>query len=425
MSLDDISANVRVNTDKKEMQDINSAVNILVGRYVRALGKRNPKLKVSSIQSAGSMAEDTALWKSVRRSRERENKFIEYDFVAVLENYGNTFRIQGSCQACRDVYDNQSKPISYMDFETEFHSSLYSTIHSCSCQDVDSDLTNFQSLKSCKNCVIRDTGYLHYAAGSVNFQAVKKSENCSLVFYWTSFKKTLVAPNIETSRLTELIHRLIIRIDLIPALCITKRVAGAKCDARQYVVPKMCPVNWCKDGWRLSNFIREQQAFKGDVTEKHKKCYILIKYLYGQMIYWTENEMYLKTYYLKVAFLLHCQTCPKDDNCFQCSIDILRSLIMGYNMKALAQPFSSEMGKIRLSANIYIYEGSVVNILCILNVISKLSSHLETQPNCVHFGKKCSELVQETMQQLLKGKLWLKETKSKLKPFSCQIAQIQ
>ena len=81
--------------------------------------------------------------------------------------------------------------------------------------------------------------------------------------------------------------------------------------------------------------------------------------------------MYLIIYYAKVAFLNHCQTCVNDSQVIECATEFLNSLILGYKSKTLPQPFSDQNDMIRLPVNSHASEGSVVNIMCILRILSK------------------------------------------------------
>ena len=226
--LPEILTNIAVDILSPEIRDITSALEELLKRFFDSLGRRYSKFKVSNIQQCGSMAEGTALWKSVTRSNGRESKFIEYDYIAVMENSDNLLRMRGTCRGCKDIYSHLNRQTySYLEFEAEFLSRLYSTITSlCSCHNANSEPVRSQSVerttpRSCEYCkTVRNTGSLRLAAPGAAYRTVKDCEHCSLVFYWDSNTSCLLAPDIDTLRLTEKMSRLVIRVDLLPAIAI-------------------------------------------------------------------------------------------------------------------------------------------------------------------------------------------------------------
>ena len=394
---DDIVAKAKVNRSSREITDISSAVEEMLTRLISGeieinyddhFQKQTLKFHKVDLEPCGSMTEHTSLWKSTRRQF-RQNTFLEYDYLAILQNEDNVVKIErGGRPGCREIYTGDERlwpgdeEVRAGDFNEAFLDALYSRIHSrCSCcvdpgdtssEDdrhdsiqcvnatptvlycrihgsrcsccVDPDDTSSEDdrhdSRPCTECtVVRDTGYLQIAKiPDISRLNVKHSEHCSLVFYWTSRTNSLLAPNVETLQSTEKIKRLVIRVDLLPAFESLRNRDGDQCGIKRFIIAKRCPHCIGIGHFMVSYCMHEMNAIK-HVSDQHRQSYIIIKFLYGQFIYWTGVETYSNSYHAKVAFLTHCQTCTDEQkDCTTCITEILQSLVEAYRSESLILP---------------------------------------------------------------------------------------
>ena len=390
---DDIVAKAKVNRSSREIEDISSAVEEMLTRLVSGgmeidYSILSLKFRKVDLEPCGSMAEHTSLWKSTRRQF-RQNTFLEYDYLAVLQNEDNVAVLQnedkeevierGGCQGCRRVYSGYGI-LNAGFFNLDFLEEQYSRIHSrCSCcvdpDDTSSEYDRHDS-RPCTECtVVRDTGYLQIAKiPDISPDNVKHSEHCSIVFYWTSRTDSLLVPNVETLQPTEKIKRLVIRVDLLPAFKFPSDRDGDQCGIKRFIILKRCP--YCSNGCMVSFCMHELNAIK-HASDQHRQSYIIIKFLYGQFIYWTGEDRYINSYHAKVAFLTHCQTCTDErKDCTTCITEILQSLVEAYRSKSLRLPEFHPMENLsfdRFSDDIDI-ETFQIPILSLLHVLSQLKS---------------------------------------------------
>ena len=291
---DDIVAKAKVNRSSREIQDISSAVEEMLTRLISGEIEMNYddySLKLTlkfhkvDLEPCGSMAEQTSLWKSTRRQL-RQNTFLEYDYLAVLQNEDNVVKIERGgrpgCQGCREIYSVGDRILWPGEFNKAFLETLYSRIHSrCSCC-VDPDDTcsedDRHDSRPCTECtVVRDTGYLQIAKiPHISRFYVKQSEHCSLVFYWTSRTDSLLAPNVETLQPTEKIKRLVIRVDLLAAFEFPSNRDGDQCGIKRFIIAKNCPYCYITPhcyitlGCMVSYCMHELNAIK-HVSDQHRQ----------------------------------------------------------------------------------------------------------------------------------------------------------
>ena len=466
----DIVAMVAVDHSNPEIRDIKSAVEELVNRlvsgeinmdykdYVFYIESRSTlTFRCSYLQPCGSMAEETALWKSVRRQG-RESHFIEFDFLVVLDNQRHVVNIgPGKCQGCRKIYIGD-RAVFYPDFAESFLTALYSRINTmCNCR-VDSNVTslendnhdsrpcnydpsvlycrihgnkcnchresNVTSLENdnhdsrpCDQCrVDRKTGYLQIAkVADLDPYDVKRSEHCSLVLYWTNHTDSLLAPNNGTLQLTERIKRLVIRVDILPAFEIPGNGDGDQSEIKQFIIPKGCPR--CKDDFTfmVSYSMYEGNAIHNIVSKKHKQSYKIIKFLYGQFIYWTEVDWYLKSYHAKVAFLTHCQTCTDEEkDCSRCVTEILQSLVESYTSESIELPEFHALKSIMVPyTDTYNFKLFISSLLSVLSDLNSLADN--KQCNTQYRPCHVVDLIKWKCLELLDGKLDIEDRHGKFK----------
>ena len=385
---DEIVAKTKVNRSSREITDISSAVEEMLTRLISGeiemnyddhFLKQTLKFHKVDLEPCGSMAEHTSLWKSTRRQF-RQNTFLEFDYLAVLQNEDNVVEIRGGCQGCRRIYVGDRR-LRAGDFNIDFLQELYSRIHSrCSCcvdpDDTSSEYARHDS-RPCTECtVVRDTGYLKIAKiPDISRRNVEKSEHCSLVFYWTSRTDSILAPNVETLQPTEKIKRLVIRVDLLAAFEYSSNRDGDQCGIKRFIIAKKCPN--CGIGSMVSYCMHELNAIS-HVSDQHRQSYIIIKFLYGQFIYWTGEDKNVNSYHAKVAFLTHCQTCTDErKDCTTCITEILQSLVEAYRSKSLRLPEFHPMENLRFDIGHDKIKAFQIPILSLLHVLSQLKSHNE------------------------------------------------
>ena len=387
---DDIVAKAKVNRSSREIEDIPNAVEEMLERLVSDgieidYSEASLRFRKVGIEPCGSMAEHTSLWKSTRRQF-RQNTVLEFDYLAVLHNEDKVVRIRsGGCQGCMDIYSGgerlwvEGRRLLGELFNWSFLNALYSRIHSlCSCcvdpGDTSSEDDRHDS-RPCTECtVVRDTGYLQIAKiPDISRRNVKLSEHCSLVFYWTSRTDSLLAPNVETLQPTEKIKRLVIRVDLVPAFEFPSNRDGDHCGIKRFIIAKKCP--YCDIFCMVSYCMHELNAIS-HVSDQHRQSYIIIKFLYGQFIYWTGVDKYINSYHAKVAFLTHCQTCTDEQkDCITCITEILQSLVKAYTSESLRLPEFHPVENLSAGGydddNIKAFQ---IPILSLLHVLSQLKS---------------------------------------------------
>ena len=421
---DDIVAEAKVNHSSREIADISSAVQEMLERlingeikmnYAAYLHKLTLKFHKVDLEPCGSMAEHTSLWKSTRRQF-RQNTFLEYDYLAVLQNKDNKVEIRGGgCQGCRGIYSRGDgglwagdKRLRARYINIGFLKALYSRIHSrCSCC-VDPDDTSSEDdrhdSRPCTECtVVRDTGYLQIAKiPGFNRNNVKDSEHCSLVFHWTSRTDSLLAPNVATLQPTEKIKRLVVRVDLLPAFEFPSNRDGDQCGIKRFIISKRCPHCIGIGHFMVSYCMHELNAIK-HVSDQHRQSYTIIKFLYGQFIYWTGVDEFINSYHAKVAFLTHCQTCTDEQkDCNTCITEILQSLVEAYRSNSLRLPEFHPVESIDLGFYHDQYRTAFqIPILSLLHVLSQLKSlNVNHQCNSQYRPSHVVELIKRTCRML-------------------------
>ena len=422
---DDVTDRVAVDSNSPELRDITEALETLLYKYIKHMEKTYPKFQLSYMRQCGSMSEKTALWKSVQRYG-RENKYIEFDYLVVLDDCEyQILETEATCNLCAILKSRKDagSPINNVAFEKQFYSAFYSSIRSfCSCHTSNKDSqVNFAG--SCELCSQEmDTGFLRIATTpSFDYNFYKEKENCSCVFYWISKTGNLMAPNVETLQLTECMYMLVIRVDVLPAFEIHPSKIGNRTGKVQFLIPKDCPGD-CLNSWMRSYCVPELDALM-TVSLTHRKCYIFIKFLYGQFGYWTGVDAFLKGYHAKITFIRHCQTCEtykqNYDNCIQSIFDALKN---AYKNNAIVLPFSDFNKNLFYTRDIYRNtktESLVVNLLCLKFIVTKLLKIFRRRVICrQHSGGTVVNIIRQTGQLLKSGQLWVDKSLCK---FQCTI----
>ena len=89
-----------------------------------------------------------------------------------------------------------------------------------------------------------------------------------------------------------------------------------------FLVPKRC--SYCDRPCRLSDCLGEIEYFLNSVSEKHKKTYLIIKFI-------SQFFVRLPKYHLKIILFDHCKICTDTSEDYTtCVLSILRELEQSY-----------------------------------------------------------------------------------------------
>ena len=339
MFYENILRNAPLNFNNKEIQDIQIAVRQMLERITAQINT-DPEspFKISYIQPCGSMEEKSSILKSVYvpydYNGERLTQYIEFDYLAIIDK-SDDVRLEGSCPGCHlgrgsilKQGDGDEYPLK-PDSDSVFNSQLGRSIASlCSCFSLvfHHDLylpTAFSfepanpNINGCPSCTVTmGTGCLTVLPNVIN-----KHRGCSLNLLWTSYVSSLSDFDCyDTLQTTEQIKYLPIHIDFIPAC----KISGQQINGSNplFLVSKRC--SYCDYPCRLSDCLGEIEYFLNRVTEKHKKAYLIIKFI-------SQFPVDLPKYHLKIILFQHCKICTDTSEDYAtCVLNILRELSQSY-----------------------------------------------------------------------------------------------
>ena len=368
-----ILRNAALNFNNKEIQDIQIAVRQMLER-VTAQINTDPEspFKISHIQPCGSMEEKASILKSEPYDYNgvRLTKYIEFDYLAIID-LPDDVRLEGGCPGCHFGRESILKqddefPLGN-DAEVVFNRELGRSIASlCSCfslvlkggWDEEPLLPPPFSFKpanpninGCPSCTVTmDTGCLKVMTNVRNGYL----GGCSLKLLWTSYVSSLSDFDCKgTLQTTKQIKYLPIHIDFIPA----RKISGHQINGSNplFLVPKKCFS--CMYRCRLSDCLGEIEYFLNNVSEKHKKAYLIIKFIFQ----FFES---LHKYHIKVILFLHCKICTDTSEDYAtCVLSILRELVQSYENGVLM----SFRGNVNLLEGFFKrdwhYERGILNII--------------------------------------------------------------
>ena len=332
-----ILRNAALNFNNKEIHDIQIAVRQMLERVTAQINTEAESLfKISHIQPCGSMEEKSSILKSVSRvcdyNGARLRKYIEFDFLAVID-LPDVVRLEGGCPACHFVLKQGNGFPLKRDSENVFNRQLCRSIASlCSCFSLvfhrDNDkkpflpiLFSFEpantNINGCSSCTVAmDTGCL-----TVMPKVISEYRGCSLILLWTSYVSSLSDFDCnDTLQTTKPIKYLPIHIDFIPAC----KISGQQINGSNplFLVPKEC--SYCGWNCRLSDCLSEVEYFLNNVSEKHKKAYLIIKFI-------SQFFGFLPKYHLKIILFHHCKICTDTSEDYAtCVLSTLRELVQSY-----------------------------------------------------------------------------------------------
>ena len=390
-----------IDFNNPEIQDIQSAISEMLERIKTWINQRGI-FNISRTELCGSMAEKTAMWKL----SEDEQPFIEFDFLAVLQAACD---IKPGCQECfyvntppmnLDVLEKYYRSIynSYLKDEHErkniveecFTRETNNCLASCGCQEVKYQDQNFflkytfepsstcsKTQQGCEKCTVdRPTGTLRVKT-SVEIGGLATGVDCTLIFQWTSKAKTLCTRDWYCLPKTEKMKSLTIHVDFLPAIELFRskqqsaNVAACSSSALVlnptsseyehycFLVPKGCYVcdkygYNCK--WRRSGCRAEIDTIVNKMSDKHRKCYQVLKHLTGL----TLTLYYFNNYHLKVAILHHDSSCSDaGEDCAECVFKVHDELQHAYKTRQL-KSLHSQANLLELYRLIIKYNNSII-----------------------------------------------------------------
>ena len=347
---ENILRNAALNFNNNEIQDIQIAVRQMLERVTAQINTEpESRFKISHIQASGSMEEKSSILKSkcdmpYDYNGVRLTKYIEFDYLAIIDKPDDV-RLEGSCPACRFGPKSIRKqgdefPLGHGS-DVVFSSQLGRSIASlCSCfslvfhRDKVYLPTSFSfepanpNINGCPSCTVTmDTGCL-----TVMTNVINDDHGCSLILLWTSYVSSLSDFDCnDTLQTTKQIKYLPIHIDFIPA----RKIRGQQINGSNplflvpktwpyplFLVPKRC--SYCHCFCRLSDCLSEVEYFLNRVSEKHKKAYLIIKFI-SQFFSW------VRKYHLKIILFRHCKICTDTSEDYTtCVLSILRELRQSY-----------------------------------------------------------------------------------------------
>ena len=228
------------------------------------------------------------------------------------------------------------------------------------------------NINGCPSCTVTmDTGCLTVLPKVMNGYR----GGCSLKLLWTSYVSSLSDFDCnDTLQTTKQIKYLPIHIDFIPAY----KTSGQQINGSNplFLVPKMC--SYCGWVFRLSDCLGEIEYFLNSVSEKHRKTYLIIKFI-------SQFFVLLPKYHLKVILFQHCKICTDTSEDYAtCVLSILRELEQSYENGELM----SFRGNVNLLEGPYVEDWH--DERSTLNSIIKQLSNFKTW----------------TLIRRLRGKLW-------------------
>ena len=409
-----IISNSAIDFTKDEMTDIQAAMKTMLERIRTRVNSRGI-FNIAGVMPAGSMREQTSLWKFHYTV---EGAYIEFDFLAQLNNLihqctKQTAEIECKAKGCIKIV---KPPVNlervrqyYSDRQNEFNANSlkykevisnlflneinYCLTTACNCLSFKWEKCRrgyyLISLRpspkhhkhGCGECTVdMPTGTLHVNTKIVIEQSSRGPNDCSLLFQWTSKAKSLSAPDWGLLQEPQPVSQLPIYVDFLPALeSLTSSPAGAGEEHDFFIVPKRCNVCDSSDykyRWRKSWCKAELNAFTTDMSDKHRHCYQIIKYISETQL----RRRKLSSYHIKTIVLRHHTECTDTtDDLVKCILKIYQDLHQAYETKVLL----SYQSNLNILDKSFSYPGykekceKYINTLCSVSVTDTWKTFIE------------------------------------------------
>ena len=353
--LEEVNTRASIDHGNQEIRDIQTALHTVLERIVTRVNERRI-FKISRIVPCGSMVERT----TVLKFNICNEMYTEFDFLANLEYSPNIICRDHGCGQCVKVSElpvsvgAMSKLQGYNDkfwsdgtrcdhlFWREINTCLGSDCH-CFYVQCDKEPTfptysyilaaECKSDYRCDKCVVEmPTGILR-VNHSVAVGSDPTAAKCSLAFMWTSKANTLPVYDYLLQEEARQVTSLPVHVDFLPALEVRKPDEATH---DFFLVPKDC--NGCgydEDNWRKSNCMAEIAYIVKEMSEKHRKCYKIIKYFLSTVVIEVISPN-INWYYVKTVTLNHSRECSdSSEDCAECVLKILTDLKHVYETKTL------------------------------------------------------------------------------------------
>ena len=386
---DTIVKTASVDYKNKELEDFRIAVDTMLKTIMARVNKRGI-FTIAYIQPGGSMAEKSSVWKyhwdkdgdGIVSNHNRP--FIEFDYLAVLEDSSHSTedfcKQHQTCPGCiklitapveleqlnryysrEDGYNKETLKDKSVLNELFWHEINWCLTSSCNCLSFTSDhrkskyqrrfafqhaVAN-QKHDHCDKCTVAMTTGLLRATTIPSNQVFPHREDCSLIFLWTSMANSLCAPDKLLLHAPQHLSSLPIYVDFLPALEYIKEKSSGKGHVHDnFIVPKRCNVcvfrtsfriknfEATENGWRKSWCKNELNVFVNKMSDQHRRCFQILKYLLG-----IASDEYINNYHMKIVVLNHNRTCVgTTDHCSECVLKIFQELRQSYKSKKLISP---------------------------------------------------------------------------------------
>ena len=364
-----IISNAAVDYNNQEILDIENALYTMLERIRSRVNSRG-MFGINRVMESGSMAAKTSIWKFCGQS------FLEFDFLAVLDQSTKKFEYQTVGHHCRGCVKMITPPVDCSELgqyyrieeeinidnvaQTDIINYLFmKEVNYCLTSQCDCLFVHYEKVtcskfphisfrpstvdfhSGCKSCTVdMPTGTLN-----VNTKISVKHESggpdgCSLVFQWTSKTKCLTAPDLLLKK-HQNVSSVPIFVDFLPAIGKIKSTPSDNTDDdnNYLIVPKSCNVCYDDDDhydaadymcrWRKSCCISEINTFTMEMSDKHKRCYQIMKYL-------SELRSEISGYHVKMIVLRHQETClDTTDECVYCVLQMFSNLLLAFEDKEL------------------------------------------------------------------------------------------
>ena len=362
-----IILNAPLDYTSQEIEDIQYAIHEMLERIMTRVNNRGV-LNITRIVPTGSMSEKTATWKY---DKDEKEPYLEFDNLAVLKASVRQYEDYSAYSRCPGCINISNPPVELTPlaqheldlmrkrwknsktdcinkdmindiFLYEINNCLTS---SCDCLTVHTEEMSYSFHQSslntkygCDKCAVdMPTGIL-----SVNTdKAVVFGEwpgygpnKCSLILKWTSKTNSLLAPD-KLLQQKQPIISMPIYIDFLPAMESLKPTSpGTGYTHDNFIVPKNCNVCEYDDDdddyrWRKSWCMAEIQAFKTGMSDKHRQCYQITKYLAKDSL-----GTHVNKYFIKNVVLQHSTTCSDtSDNYVDCVIKVYQDILNAFKRR--------------------------------------------------------------------------------------------
>ena len=348
-----IISNAAVDFTSPEIQDIQDAIHALFERIRTRVNNRGV-FKITRVVPTGSMAEKTAIWKYDDDERET---YLRFDNIAVLKESIRQCEDYSDYQRCPGCIRISNPPITLNKISKCWNDKMHlfkadgapnilikdMFLHevnnclksSCHCLTLHTEEMSYSYRPSsvdnkygCDMCTVdMPTGTLSVNINKAVIKFSHRPNNCSLILQWNSKTKKLLAPD-KLLQQKQPIVSLPIYTNFIPAMESVKPSTAGK--EHEYCIGlRRCNVCFRLDNrWRKLWCIAEIQAFKTEISDKHRRCYQIIKYLAMH-----SRSIFVNKDLIKNVVLQHSTTCSDTTYAYaECVIEVYQGILHAYNM---------------------------------------------------------------------------------------------